>query len=69
MSHQNQSLAIKQPRTKAVSFDKTKLMRLHTQMLVRMKLRSECCGGRIVAWHHDKFYCQECEGWLHRNKA
>jgi hypothetical protein len=66
MSHQNQTLTIKQPVKQLPGIDKAGLARLRTQVLVRMKLRSQCCGGRIVAWHHDKFYCDTCDGWLNR---
>ncbi len=34
------------------------------KILQYLGLRSSCCNARVITWHQNKFYCEECESWL-----
>lgn len=34
---------------------------LWMKLLIKLGLRSECCGAKIYSWHPYKKYCTKCE--------
>lgn len=33
-------------------------------ILQMLGLRTICCNAKIVTWHSNKHYCENCEKWL-----
>lgn len=34
---------------------------LWSRLLIKLGLRSECCGAKLYSWHPYKRYCTKCE--------